>query len=416
MPLELPSTRLEAEELDRRDPLRRCREAFVLPDGVIYLDGNSLGPLPRSVVDRLDRVVTREWGGDLIRSWNVNHWIDLPFRVGARIAPLIGAAGHEVVAVDSTSVNLFKLLAAAMALRPDRRVILSEAGNFPTDLYIAEGLSAFADRGWELRPVPSGDIADSLDETVAVVMLTHIDYRSGRMHDMAALSRAARDAGALMLWDLSHSTGAVPVDLNGAGADFAVGCGYKYLNGGPGAPAFLFVAERWHEVFRQPLTGWLGHAEPFAFEGGYRPASGVARAMCGTPPVLSLSALDAALDIWDTVDMAAVRAKSLQLSDLFMRLVEPFCARFGMALATPTAHALRGSQVSLRHPEGFAVMQALIAGGIIGDFREPDIVRFGFAPLYLRHVDIWDAAAGLLRILNDEAWRDEAFRQRATVT
>lgn len=408
--------RTEAAARDRDDPLAPLRDTFLLPEGLIYLDGNSLGPLPRAVAARIDRVVSREWGNDLIRSWNTNEWIDLPFRVGARIAPLIGAKSHEVVVADSTSINLFKLLASALSLRPGRSTILSEAGNFPTDIYVAEGLSSFSNDRWRLRQAPATDLHDALDDDVGVVMLTHVDYRTGRMHDMDAMTKAAHDHGALMLWDLSHSTGAVPVDLDSAGVDFAIGCGYKYLNGGPGAPSFLYVAERWHDAFSQPLTGWLGHADPFAFEGSYRPASGVARALCGTPPVLSLSALDAALDVWRSVELAAVRAKSLRLGDLFIAQIEPHAEALDLKLATPRAAELRGSQVSYHHPQGHAAMQALIAEGVIGDFRTPDIMRFGFAPLYVRYVDVWDAAERLIDVLRSGRWRNPEFQKRSKVT
>ncbi len=401
---------------DGADPLAAWRRRFVLPENLIYLDGNSLGPLPTTTAGRLDDAVREEWGQGLIRSWNAAGWIDLPRRLGAKLAPLIGAAPHEVTVADSTSINLFKLLIGALRLRPDRRVIVSEAGNFPTDLYIAQGIVELLGGDYEIRYAEPDDIAAAIDRDVAVAMLTQVDFRSGRMHDMAAVTKAAQAAGALMLWDLAHSAGAFPVDLTGAGADFAVGCGYKYLNGGPGAPAFLFVAERHQDALIAPLSGWMGHARPFDFARDYAPAAGIDRQLCGTPPVLSMTALDAALDIWAEVDMAAVRAKSVALSDLFIDLVEDRCAGHGFALASPRSADARGSQVSFAHADGYAIMQALIARGVIGDFRAPDILRFGFAPLYLRYVDIWDAVEVLRAVMESRAWDTAEFKQRAAVT
>ncbi|MGE0744910.1 MAG: kynureninase [Rhodospirillales bacterium] len=408
-------TRKACETRDAADPLAPCRDLFDVPQGVVYLDGNSLGALPRATAGRLDELVRREWGGDLIRSWNVHGWIDAPARVGDKIARLIGAAPGEVVAADSTSVNLFKLLAAALRLRPDRAAVLTEDGNFPTDVYVAQGLLDLVG-GRTLRRAAADGIAAALDRDVAVLMLTHVDYRSGRVHDMAALTAAAHAAGALVLWDLSHSTGAVPVDLNGAVADFAVGCGYKYLNGGPGAPAFLFVAGRHHDAARPPLSGWMGHADPFAFEDDYRPAAGIARHLCGTPSILGLAALEVGVDILNRVDMTAVRAKSMALTDLFVELVDQECAGLGFALASPRDAHARGSQVALRHAEAYPVMQALIRAGVIGDFRSPDILRFGFAPLYVRFADVWDAVATLRETMTTEAWDRPEFRVRSAVT
>ena len=409
-------TRDDLLERDASDPLARMRERFDLPDGMIYLDGNSLGALPHIARDRIRQLIEDQWGLDLIKSWNVHDWYDMPRRCGAKLAPLIGARPDEVVCADSTSVNLFKLLAAALAERPDRRVIVSEKGNFPTDLYIAQGLTGMLDRGHELRLVESdGELEAAIRDDVAVVMLTHIDYRSGRMHDMAALTARAHRAGALVLWDLAHSAGAVPVDLNGAGADLAVGCGYKYLNGGPGAPAFLFIAGRLQARIRPPLSGWMGHAAPFDFDWSYAPAEGIARNLCGTPPVLSLAALEAGLDTMAGVDMAAVRAKSLALGDLFIELVEQRCAGHGFALVSPRDES-RGSQVSFAHPHGFPIMQALIAGHVVGDFRAPDILRFGLTPLYTRYVDIWDAVGVLAGIMDSGAWDRPAFHARGAVT
>ena len=400
--------------LDRADPLAAFRERFALPEGVVYLDGNSLGALPKATPARLAGLVAHEWGEDLIRSWTKHGWMEMPRRVGDKIARLIGAQPGEVVVADSTSVNLFKLLAGALALRPDRRVILTEEGNFPTDLYVAEGVSGLT--GATLRRVPGSAIGDFVDDEVAVVMLTHVDYRSGRRHDMAAMTARAHEQGALMLWDLSHSAGAMPVDLNGSGADLAVGCGYKYLNGGPGAPAFLFIAERHQAAFRSPLSGWLGHADPFAFASDWRPAQGIARALVGTPPILSLAALEVGIDLALEADLVEVRRKSIAMTELFIAMVEAECAGLGLGLASPREAAERGSQICFAHPEGYAVMQALIARGIIGDFRAPDIMRFGFAPLYLRFADLGEALRHLREVLETREWDRPEFRVRASVT
>ncbi len=409
-------TRAGLAERDARDPLAPLRDAFDLPDGVIYLDGNSLGPLPKATAGRLHEVATREWGDDLIRSWTANGWIDMPGRVGDKIARLIGAGDGEVVVADSTSVNLFKLLAAALRLRPGRRVILSEAGNFPTDLYVAQGLIDLLGGGHELRLVDTAEIAGAVDDRVAVAMVTHVDYRTGRMHDMAAVTAAVQAAGALMLWDLSHSAGAVPLDLAGWAVDLAVGCGYKYLNGGPGAPAFLFVARRLQGDIRPPLTGWMGHASPFAFDAEYRAADGIARTLCGTPPILGLAALETGVDVTLGTDMDALRDKSVALSETFIALVEQECPDFGIEIASPREAARRGSQVALRHADGYPIMRALIDHGVIGDFRAPDIMRFGLAPLYLRHVDLWDAVAALRHVMATGAWDEARFHARAAVT
>jgi kynureninase len=409
-------TRAACEALDAVDPLAAWRARFVLPDGVIYLDGNSLGPLPKATAGVLDDVVRRQWGQDLITSWNRHAWVDLPQRLGAKIGRLIGAAPHEVIVADSTSVNLFKLIAAALGLRPGRRVVISERNNFPTDLYVAQGLEDLLGERMELRLVASEELEAALDGDTALLMLTHVDYRTGRVHDMARLTRAAHDVGALALWDLAHSAGAVPVELNAAGADLAVGCGYKYLNGGPGAPAFLFVAERWHEQVRQPITGWFGHAEPFAFDTAYRPAPGIARFLAGTPPILSLKALEAGVDMLLQVDQRELRQKAIALTEAFIGLVDERCAGFGFTVASPRPAEARGAQVALRHPEGYPIVQALIARGVIGDFRAPDLLRFGFAPLYVRFVDIWDAVDALRVVMTEGVWDQPAFKQRATVT
>jgi kynureninase len=409
-------TRAACATLDAADPLAAWRERFALPEGVIYLDGNSLGPLPTATEALIQDVVRRQWGEDLITSWNKHGWVDLPQRLGAKIARLIGAKPHEVIVADSTSVNLFKLLAAALGLRPDRHVVVSERGNFPTDLYVAQGLQDLLGERMTLRLVSSEELDAALDEHTALLMLTHVDYRTGRMHDMARLTRAAHEAGALALWDLAHSAGAVPVDLNAAGADLAVGCGYKYLNGGPGAPAFLHVAERWHEQARQPITGWFSHDRPFAFEREYQPAPGVARFLAGTPPILSLTALEAGVDLLLQVDQRALRQKAMALTDTFIRLVDERCAGSGLSIASPRAAAERGAQVALRHPEGYPIVQALIARGVIGDFRAPDLLRFGFAPLYVRFVDVWDAVDALCAVMTEGSWDQPAFKRRAAVT
>jgi len=414
----MPSiTREDLAARDAADPLKTFRDRFDIPDGLIYLDGNSLGPLLNSVRDRVSDVVSREWGQDLITSWNKNHWMELAARIGAKLAPTIGAEAHEVLAADSTSINIFKLLSAGLKMRPGRRVILSEAGNFPTDLYMAEGLVSLLGGAYSLRLMDKAEnLADFLDDDVAVVMITQVDYRTGRKLDMTAVTRQVQDAGALMLWDLAHSAGAFPVDLNGAKADFAVGCGYKYLNGGPGAPAFLFVADRHQATIQPALSGWLGHANPFAFTNSYAPANGIARHTVGTPPVLSMSALDEALSLFADVAMEDLLLKSRQLTGLFITLVEQECAGFGLELATPREDAARGSQVSFRSQNGYPIMQALIARKVIGDFRDPDIMRFGFAPLYISYTDVWDAVAVLRDVLETGAWDASAFKQRAAVT
>jgi kynureninase len=413
--------RQDALALDATDPLAPLRGQFHIPEGLIYLDGNSLGVLPRSTAARVQQVVEHEWGQGLIRSWNSAGWMALPARVGDKIARLVGAGAGELVVADSTSVNLFKVLAAALLIvkqdAPARRVILSERSNFPTDLYIAESLAR--EHGFELVLVEPDEIESRLTEQTAVLMLTHVNYRTGRMHDMAAVTRQAHAAGALTIWDLAHSAGAVPVDLTAARADFAVGCGYKYLNGGPGAPAFVWAHPRHVGRFWQPLAGWIGHAAPFEFTPGYRPAPGIARYQCGTPAVLSLAALECGVDTVLAAEplgcMAALRRKSLALTRLFAERVQATCP--ALALASPTQDAERGSQVCFSHPElGYPVVQALIARGVIGDFRAPDVLRFGFTPLYLRFVDAWDAAEHLREVLAHEEWRRPEFNQRHAVT
>ncbi len=389
------------------------RALFDLPEGIIYLDGNSLGPLARAVPQRLEAMVRDEWGEMLIGAWNRAGWMDAPRRVGDRIARLIGAEPGHVVMGDTLSIKVFQALAAALEMRPERRVILSDNGNFPSDLYMAEGLAKLTKRH-ELRVVAPEEVVDAIGPDVAVAMLTEVDYRTGRRHDMQALTKLAHDADALTVWDLAHSAGALPVDVAGAGADFAVGCTYKYLNGGPGAPAFIYVAPRHADTAEPALAGWLGHESPFAFDLDYRPGRGIERMRVGTPPMIQLAALDAALDAWDDVDMTDVRAESLRLQAVFIEGVEAGCP--DLTLASPRDPHIRGSQVSFRHAEGYAIMQALIAEGVIGDFRAPDILRFGFTPLYLSEHDVRRAVEILARIIDDGLWDREDFRRRAAVT
>jgi len=401
-------------EADRTDPLAAFRDRFVLPDGVIYLDGNSLGALQPAVADRVAEVVRGEWGQGLIRSWNDAGWVTLPERIAGRLAPLVGADADEIAVTDSTSANLFKALAATRELTPDRRVIVTDDANFPTDVYVAEGLADLVG-DLEVRVVPTAEIVDHLDAEVAAVTLTHVDYRTGRLHDPVALTAVAHAVGAVAVWDLSHSTGALEVDLHGWGADLAVGCTYKYLNGGPGAPAYVYVARRWHERVSTPLRGWFGHEQPFAFDLEYRPAPGAARFLDGTPPVLSMAALDAALAVREDVDPAVVAAKARALTRRFIDLVDARCGD-EVEVVTPRDPAGRGAQVSLRHPHAAAVMQALIARGVIGDHRPPDLLRFGFAPLYVSHTDVWDAVDHLTDVLRTGGWDRPEHHTRPTVT
>ncbi len=395
------------------DPVHRPH-LFHLPEGLTYLDGNSLGPLPRAAAARVADCVTAQWGGMLIRGWTAAGWMAQPGRLGDRLGRLVGAAPGTVTVGDTLSIRVWQCLAAALQLRPDRRVILSDTGNFPTDLYMAQGLVDALGQGHSLRLVRPEEVAGAIDDRVAVMMLTEVDYRTGRLHDMGDLTTRAQAAGALTLWDLAHSAGALPIDLDGTGADFAAGCTYKYLNGGPGAPAFVYVAPRHAEAIRPVLSGWLGHAAPFAFDLDYRPAQGVERMRVGTPPVIGMAALDAALDAFDGIDMEALRARSIALTDRFIAEVEARCP--DLTLATPREGARRGSQVSFRATEGYPIMQALIAEGVIGDFRAPDLIRFGFAPLYNTEADAVRAAKVLARILADRLWDRPEYRVRAHVT
>jgi kynureninase len=398
--------------LDQADTLAPCRARFQLPEGVLYLDGNSLGAMPRAVPLRMRQALEREWAVGLIRSWNDADWYAAPQRVGARIAQLVGAAANEVIVADSISVNLFKVLVAALRLRPGRAKILGELDNFPTDGYIAGGVAELMDAQFVALPVQQ--IAAALDDSVAIVSLSHVNYKSGRICDMAAITRRAHEVGALVVWDLAHTAGAMPCELNACKADFAVGCGYKYLNGGPGAPAFVYAAQRHHAALNQPLKGWFGHAKPFAFAATYEPAPGMGRMLVGTSPQLGLIALEAALTAFDGVEMQALRSKSEALTELFIRLVDQELTGFG--LASPRGAAERGSQVALTHPEGYAIMQALIARGVVGDYRAPDILRFGFAPLYVGFADVWNAVAQLKDIMHTQAWKAPEFSQRKDVT
>jgi len=409
--------RVSVDAMDDADPLRSMRDRFSLPEGIIYLDGNSLGPASRSVFRELELAAKQEWGEGLIRSWNAAGWFDLPVELGDRIGRLIGAAPGQTVVCDTTSINIYKALHAAMGLRPGRSTIVAENDSFPTDLYMAEGvISTLPGTRLLLEGVDAPTIEELIDEGVGVVLINHVNYRSGRLCDMAALTRKAHDAGALVVWDLCHSAGALPVDLDGADVDFAVGCTYKYLNGGPGAPAFIYIAERHQADARQPLSGWWGHARPFAFEPRFDAGVGIRKFQCGTQPILSLRALKAALDIWEEVDMEEVREKSIKLTDLFIRLVEARCGSFGFSLESPREGAERGSQVSFAHDHAYQIMQALIARGVIGDFRAPSTLRFGFTPLYLRYRDVLHAVEVLEEVLRTEAWKEERFTIRAAVT
>ena len=400
--------------MDEADALAGFRERFHLPRGLVYLDGNSLGPLPSRTQERIARVTAQEWGDGLINSWESAGWIDAPSRIGDKIARLIGAGRGEVLVADSTSINLFKCLAAALKMRPDRSVMLSESGNFPTDLYMMQGLAGLTGARYEV--VPADRLLGRLDESIAVLTLTHVNYRSAAIHDMGAITRAAHDAGALVAWDLSHSVGSVPVDLESAGVDFAVGCGYKFLNGGPGAPAFVYVARRHLALAPAVLSGWLGHREPFAFDETYQPDPGIGRFRCGTPPILSLMALEEGVDLLLEADQAALRRKQSALSRLFIELVDSHCEGMGFTLASPREDERRGGHVSLRHPHGFAIMQALKGRGVIGDFRGPDILRFGIAPLYLSFGDIYEAVTRLVNVMREAEWRRPEFNRRASVT
>lgn len=409
-------TRADCEALDARDPLAPLRAAFVLDANLVYLDGNSLGPLTHAARRRVLETLDREWGPDLVRGWNVHGWMGCPERLGARIARLVGAGADDVVVADSTSVNLFKLAASCLRHAAPRRRIVTELGNFPTDLYVLQGITDLLGPGVELCSVPRGEVATAVDDTTALVVLTHVHYKTAEMYDMAAMTAHAHARGAAMLWDLSHSVGALPVDLAGVRADLAVGCTYKYLNGGPGSPAFLYVRPDLQDRLAAAISGWLGHAAPFEFGDDYRPAPGVGRHRAGTPGILGMASLDGSLDVFDGVDLAALREKSIALTSLFIDLVERRCGRHGVTLVTPRDPARRGSHVSFAHAGGYGIMQALIARGVVGDFRAPDIIRFGFTPLYTRFVDVWKAVDVLAGVLDSGEWRRPEFAQVQRVT
>ena len=406
--------REECEALDRADPLAALRGEFRLNEGEIYLDGNSLGPVCEPAAARVRDVLDREWSTELVRGWNQG-WMDQPLRLGARLAPLIGAHPHEVLVADTLTVLLAKLIGGALEQRPDRHVVLTDVANFHSDLYIVRAMAERAGRPVEVRAIDRARLAEHLDGDVALVVLTHVDFRTGEMLDLAGVTRAVHDVGALMLWDFAHSAGAVPLDVEGAGVDFAAGCGYKYLNGGPGAPAFCYVRGRWQGVLANPFPGWLGHARPFAFEPDYEPAPGMRAFVTSSPSIVALSALDGALSVFERTTIDEVRAKSLALTDLFIELVEGRLPGV-FEVITPREHARRGSQVALRHPDAYGVVQAVGGAGVVGDFRAPDVARFGFAPLYLRYVDVFDAVDRLVHVIESGAHRDERFALRSAVT
>ncbi|WP_236233594.1 kynureninase [Pseudomonas tohonis] len=415
------TTREDCLALDARDPLGPLREEFFLPEGVIYLDGNSLGARPRPALQRAREVVEKEWGEGLIGSWNSAGWRALPERLGNRLARLIGAGEDEVVITDTTSINLFKVLVAALRVQadrdPSRKVIVTERSNFPTDIYMVEGLADMLQQGYSLRLVDAPEeLPAAIGTDTAVALITQVNYKTGHLHDMAALTALAHECGALTIWDLCHSAGAVPVDLRGSGADYAIGCTYKYLNGGPGSPAFVWVAPHLRELVWQPLTGWWGHVRQFGMEARYEPAPGIGRYLCGTQPITSLAMVECGLEVFEKTDMQALREKSLALTDLFIERVRARCGEHPLTLVTPLEHARRGSHVSFEHPEGYAVIQALIDRGVIGDYREPRIMRFGFTPLYTGFTDAWDAAEALVDVLDSDAWRAERFMTRKQVT
>jgi kynureninase len=414
-------TREACLQADQQDALASLKAHFDLPEGVLYMNGNSLGPQPKAAAARGAQVIQQEWGQRLIRSWNEANWFDMPTRLGDKLGQLIGAGPGEVVVTDTTSLNIFKCLAAAIRLQqdraPQRKVILSERDNFPTDLYMIQGMIDLLQQGYEMRLIDDDlSLEQALDDSVCVLLLSHVNYRTGHLYDMQAVNQQAHARGALTIWDLAHAAGAVPVDLTGSQADFAVGCTYKYLNGGPGAPAFIWVAPKHTDHFWQPLSGWWGHQRPFDMAVAYEPAGGIRRYLCGTQPIVSMSLIECGLDVALQTNMAAVREKSLALSDLFIALIESRCANHPITLITPRDHASRGSHVSLRHPQAFAITQALIARGVIVDYREPEVLRFGFAPLYFGFTDVWDAVEIFKDVLDSESWKAPEFSQRGAVT
>lgn len=408
-------------KLDQNDQLAHFKEQFALPKEVIYLDGNSLGARPKAAEELAKQVIMQEWGNDLINSWNSNDWWNLPTRLGDKIGQLVGAKAGETVVTDTTSLNLFKVLASAIHIQeeqdPQRKVIIAERDSFPTDLYIIEGFTQFLDRGYRIELIDHPDeLADSINEETAAIVLSHVNYRTGYFFDMAKTNRVAHEKGALVIWDLCHSIGAVAIDLNGSDADFAVGCTYKYLNGGPGSPAMLWVHPRYQTRFWQPLSGWWGHERPFDMAVKYEAASGIRRYLCGTQPIISMSLIEAGVDIFLQTDMATIRQKSLALTDLFIKLIEQECQPYNLKLITPKDHHYRGSHVSFEHKEGYAVIQALIARGVIGDYREPEVMRFGVTPLYLSYSDIWHAVAHIKAVFENREWENPRYQQRGDVT
>ena len=402
------------QKLDAEDIFAAKRDEFFLPEGLIYLDGNSLGALPRAVAKRLQEVTEKEWGGSLIAGWNVHSWIDLPSRVGDMLAGLIGADPGEVVLAESTSINLFKALTAALQAGPKRGTILTEEGNFPTDLYVLDAIARHSGGAVKIKRVAAAALEENLTDEVAILCLTHSNFKTSRKHNMAALTKAANEVGALTVWDLSHSAGAMPVDLNGCGVDYAIGCGYKYLNSGPGGPGYIFVAKRHQDKLDPVLAGWMGHIRPFDFSGDYEPADGILRQLTGTPDVMGAAALEAALGVFDNVDMAALYRKAQALGDLFLDLVLESCPK--LELGCPRNADDRGSQVTLKHAHGYAIIQAVIAKGLVGDFRSPDVLRFGFAPLYNSYTDVWNAAAILAEVMDERVWETPDFQARKKVT
>ncbi|HEY2661135.1 MAG TPA: kynureninase [Caulobacteraceae bacterium] len=409
-------TKDDCETLDRSDPLAAFRDEFVLPDGMTYLDGHSLGPMPKAALERLNQAASTEWARGLIGSWNIAGWFQQPYRLGAKIAPLIGVAEDEVVVTDTVVANLFKVAASALALRPGRKVIVMEGSNFPTDNYIVQGLIGLLDRGYEIRFAEKAELMDALDETVAVAILIHVHYKTSHVLDMAAITQRAHEVGALMVWDLCHSVGAVPVDLNAVGADYAVGCTYKYLNGGPGSPAFVFAARRHHGGAIQPLTGWWGHEAPFAFDRDYRPAGNINQMLTSTQPILSLAAMEAGLDLAGRADRVLARDKARALGDLLIRLMDERCGEFDFKLISPRTSDQRGQHVAFDHPQGYPIVRALAQRGVITDFRAPETIRFGLAPLYIRFADVWNAVADLVDIMQTRAWDHPDLARREAVT
>ena len=407
----------DLKHLDKQDPLSKYREEFFLPKNTIYFDGNSLGPVPTKTIKNLNKTINEEWGKDLINSWNKANWINLPQSLGDKIAPLLGAKSGEVVVVDSTSLNLFKVLTSALRLNKNRKKVVSESTNFPSDLYILEGVNGMLNNHYECQLIDDDiNFEKYIDSSTAVVMLSHINYKTGRISDMKKITDHAHQQGALVVWDLSHSVGVIPMDLHNIGVDFAVGCTYKHLNGGPGAPGFLYVHSDLIAIVSQPLSGWLGHSDPFAFEAKYTPANNINKFICGTPSILSYKAVESALDIFDEISLEQVREKSIQLSELFIKLIQQECGDFGFELFSPIDAALRGSQISYKHENAYPIMQSLISRGIIGDYREPNILRFGISPLYMRYEDVWSAIICLKNIMQSNEWDSSNFKIRNYVT